>query len=141
MISKELIVAIAGCKEFKNYSFFEEKCYEVIASFLEKDYKITIRERESYTVDNFSVKFANENNFNLERYKIDWENKGKSAGIWTNKAIVYGKDIDEQRPTDILIVFTTKNMKEDKLLEHLLEEISCCITHVNELKEPEIYIF
>ena len=88
-----------------------------------------------------NVKFANENNFNLERYKIDWENKGKSAGIWANKAIVYGKDINEQRPTDILIVFTTNNMKEDKLLEHLLEEISCCVTHVNELKEPEIYIF
>ena len=139
--NKEVCIAIAGCKEFYNYSFFEEKIYEIISPFLEKGFSITIRERELYTVDNFAVRFALENNFNLERYKIDWNEKGKSAGIWANKAITYGREINEQRPSEILIVFITNKMKENKLLEHLLEEFSCCVTCVNELKEPDIYVF
>ena len=93
MISKELIVAIAGCKEFKNYSFFEEKCYEVIASFLEKDYKITIRERESYTVDNFAVKFANENNVAMTVFKPDFEKFGRGAALARNTQIIQKSDV------------------------------------------------
>ena len=138
---KEVCIAIIGCKEFNNYSFFEEKMYNIISPFLENNYNITIRERERNRTDTFAVRFALENNFKLERYKIKWKELGKSAGIWNNKALVYGEDISEQRPTKILVVFITENMKDDFAIEHLLEEFSSCVTFINELETPDINIF
>lgn len=141
ILKNELIITIIGCKEFNNYSFFEKNIYEVISPYLEKGYIITIREREINDTDNFSILFCKENNFNLERYKVQWKEKGKSAGIWNAKALIYGEDISEQRPTEILVVFLTSDMKEDRGIEFILEEFNSCITHKSELKEADIRIF
>ena len=100
---KEKIVIIAGGRNFNNYLFLEEKCYQILSPFLEKGYKITIREGEAKGADTLGVKFALDNNFDLQRYFAKWDLNGKRAGYIRNKEMALGKNGD--KPADILIAF------------------------------------
>ena len=99
---KELIVIINGSRQFNNYFLLEEKCYEILEPYLNKNYKIIIREGEASGADTLAVRFALENNFELQRYKADWK-LGKGAGLKRNIEMIQGKDGD--KPANLLIAF------------------------------------
>lgn len=143
MLNKKIVLTVLGSDNFNNYSFFEEKLYEILGPYLEKNYKIIIKEREINNTDNFSICFCNENNFSLERIKLNWKEFGKAA-FWNNiKELVYG-DIINTSPTDILVIFISEKDNEKDLytVEKLLEEYNSCITDTKgNPAEPEVYIF
>lgn len=114
---KDVKIGIIGNKSFNDYLFFENNLYKILEQFLELDKNIYIREQEAYLIDGCSVRFSKENNFNLQRYKIDWENKGKSAGYFALKEFIYGKDCKD--PIDILIFFFVKGTKKKDNLFNL----------------------
>ena len=142
-MKEKIVLTILGSDNFDNYSFFEEKIYEILTPYLEKDFNIIIKERETNKTDNFSICFCNENNFSLERIKLNWKEFGKAA-FWNNiKELVYG-DIINTSPTDILIIFISEKDSEKDLytIEKLLEEYNSCITDTKgNPAEPEVYIF
>lgn len=142
-MKEKIVLTILGSDNFDNYSFFEEKIYEILTPYLEKDFNIIIKERETNKTDNFSICFCNENNFSLERIKLNWKEFGKAA-FWNNiKELVYG-DIINTSPTDILIIFISEKDSEKDLytIEKVLEEYNSCITDTKgNPSEPEVYIF
>lgn len=142
-MKEKIVLTILGSDNFDNYSFFEEKIYEILTPYLEKDFNIIIKERETNKTDNFSICFCNENNFSLERIKLNWKEFGKAA-FWNNiKELVYG-DMINTSPTDILVIFISEKDNEKDLytVEKLLEEYNSCITDTKgNPAEPEVYIF
>lgn len=100
---KELIVIIAGGRDFDDFSFLEKSCYKSLASYLERGYKIIIRSGHAKGADSLGEIFAKENNFDLQIYKPDWFLYGKRAGIIRNCQMA--KDKDEDKPANMLIAF------------------------------------
>lgn len=100
---EEKVIIIAGGRDFKDYKYLEEKCYEVIAPLLERENKIIIREGEARGADTLAIRFALENGFDLQRYFANWDLNGKRAGYIRNKEMALGKNGD--KPADILIAF------------------------------------
>lgn len=111
---KNIVLSILGSNNFMNYSLFEEKIYKIITFYLNNSYHIIIKEKEQNRVDNFCVRFCRENNFELKRIKIKWDEIGKSAFYVALKEMVYGnfKDIPS---SDILIVFFDINSKQKEI--------------------------
>lgn len=139
----EIVIVVVGSKNFDDYTFFEEKMYEVLGKYFEEDIKITIKEQESTTTDNFVVRFCKENNCNLERVKINWEKYGKAAAYINNKILIFGEDPNKNIPSEFPIIFLTKKDKEKDLLliNNLLELFIECVTFGNEITTPKYYIF
>lgn len=98
----ELIVVINGSRQFQNYSFLEEKCYEILTPYIKKGVKIIIREGNAKGADTLAARFAKENNFNLEVYQADWS-LGRYAGFKRNLEMLKGKNRD--KPCQLLISF------------------------------------
>lgn len=99
-------VLIIGSKDCKDYTFFEEKLYQILEENFEKEEKIIIREQEVTTLDNFAVRFSKENNCELERYPIQWDKFGKRAAYENIKHLVYGHNVDSC--IDTLVCFYKK---------------------------------
>ena len=97
-----MVVLINGSREFNNYSLLEEKCYEILSSFIEKGDKIIIIEGDARGADKLAGRFAKENNFELEIYSADWS-LGKQAGLLRNIEMIEGSRFGHK--PDILISF------------------------------------
>ena len=97
-----MVVLINGSREFSNYSLLEEKCYEILSPFIEKEDKIIIVEGDARGADKLAGRFAKENNFELEIYPADWS-LGKQAGLLRNIEMVEGSRFGHK--PDILISF------------------------------------
>lgn len=141
MNKKEVILVVVGTKSFKDYKFFEEKMYGVLTPYFLQKYQITIREKEENTTDNFVVRFCKENNLNLERVPILWNDYGRSAAYQINKALLYGKDPSEGRASKFMVVFINKKDTKDKLIGDLWESFNSCVTYENNPILPKSYIF
>ena len=102
-IKKDLIVIINGSREFCNYSLLEKECYRILSKYLENNTNIIIREGNAKGADTLAAKFANENNFELQIYKADWQKLGKRAGLERNIEMIKGKNGD--KPANIMIAF------------------------------------
>lgn len=98
---KEIIVIINGSRDFDDYSFLEEKCYEILTPYFEKGIDIIIREGNARGCDRLAAKFAHENNLKLQVYIPDWSTK--YGGLERNIDMIKGKDGD--KPADIMISF------------------------------------
>lgn len=141
MNQKEVIITVVGDKYFSDYEFFEEKMYEVLEEYFKEEYTIKIREQEVTSVDNFCVRFCKENNCILERYKILWDEYGKSAAYVNNKFLLNGKIINKSGSSKILVIFLSKYKDNLRMIEDLEEAFNSCVTYYNNPSEPEIYKF
>ena len=137
--NKNIRVLIIGSKNFDDYEYFEEKIYKVLERYFEEDYQITIREQEINTVDTFAVRFAKENNCNLERYKINWDKYGKSAAYENIKLLVFGESV--QSTSDLLICFYKKiDKKADRdMTERIIDEFKSIIDLENQFQNYFIF--
>ena len=122
---EKIVVTIIGSKNFNNYNFFEEKLYQILGEYFEKEYKIIIREQEINNVDTFAIRFAKENNCILQRYKIKWDEYGKSAGYINLKRLLFG-DLNEDNQLescDIICCFYSEYDKNsDRIMQDTLIE-------------------
>lgn len=100
---KDLIVVINGSRQFTNYNLLEEKCYEILAPYIEKGFNIIIREGSARGADTLAIRFAKENNFELQDYKADWDRFGRGAGFKRNIEMIEGVNGDKK--ANILISF------------------------------------
>ena len=114
---KNIKVGIIGNKTFNDYNFFENNLYKALGEEFESEKNVFIREQEAFLIDGCSVRFAKENNCALQRYPINWENKGKSAGYVALKEFIYGKECSDA--LDILIFFFVKGTKKKDNLFNL----------------------
>lgn len=124
----EIICIIAGGRDFSNYKYLEEKCYEVLTPYLKNGVNIIIREGEAKGADTLAVRFALENNFILQRYKADWS-LGPSGGYVRNKEMAFGKNGDKQ--ADLLIAFWNGKSKGTKhMINVVANELVFCSYHI-----------
>lgn len=137
---KKINIIIIGTKNFEDYSFFEEKLYEKLEQYFEKDYKIIIREQEINITDGFAVKFAKENNCELERYKIQWNELGKKAGFENLKKLLWGENANSG--ADLLFVFENKwdGNKDKYMIEKIIQEFNSIIDFENFISK-KYYLF
>lgn len=139
---KTINVIIIGSKNFDDYVYFEEKLYKVLEKYFKEEYEIIIREQEMVQVDTYAIRFANENNCKLERYKIQWDKYGKSAAYVNIKPMVWG--YNGSTPSDILICFYKKRDKkaDRKITSMIIDEYNSML-FFGELGflSPQIYIF
>lgn len=126
-MNKEIKILIIGTNNFDDYSFFEEKIYEVLEKYFEKEYKIFLREQEVNSTDNFVVRFSKENNCELERYKIDWDKFGKRAAYENIKRLIWGEN--SESGIDILCCFCNKwdGEKEKFMINKVIDEFKSII--------------
>lgn len=138
-MNKKIKILIIGSKNFDDYNYFEEKLYKVLEKYFEEDYKITIREQEVNTVDTFAIRFAKENNCNLERYKIKWDEFGKSAAYKNIKRLIFGENA--QSASDLLVCFYKKiDKKVDRdMTERVIEEFKSVINLENQSQNYFIF--
>lgn len=93
---KDLIVVINGSRQFTDYNLLEEKCYEILAPYIEKGFNIIIREGSARGADTLAIRFAKENNFELQDYKADWNRFGRGAGFKRNIEMIEGVNGDKK---------------------------------------------
>lgn len=127
--TNELIVIINGSRQFEDYALLEEKCYEILGPYFEKGTKIIIREGEASGADRLAVKFALENNLDLQRYPANWK-EGKGAGLKRNIDMIKGKNGD--KPADMLISFNMGTPGTEHTLRYMRE--NTVFTSVYEIK-------
>lgn len=125
---KKVIVIINGSRTFDNYQLLEEKCYEILSPFIERGDNIIIREGEASGADTLAIRFAQENNFQLERYKANWK-LGKGAGLLRNIEMVRGKNGD---PANIMIAFNEGTPGTSHAIKYMKENTTN--TFVYEIK-------
>ena len=136
-MQNNIVVVIIGTNDFDDYEFFEEKLYEKLEYYFENGYNITIREQEANKTDKFAAKFANENSCKLERYKIEWENLGKRAGLENIKKLLWGNNAEIG--ADLLFAFQSKwdGDRSKFVTNKLIEEFKSIIDFQN--FNPKIY--
>lgn len=117
-----LILGSNNISNYEEYSYFEEQLYSVLEKYFEEEWEIVVREQEVNLIDNFSVRFAKENNCILERCGIDWNKYGKKAAYENIKKIIWGED--GQAAVDKIIVFQKKSDKYKDLfmIDKILDE-------------------
>lgn len=138
-MNKKIRIVIIGSKNFDDYNYFEEKLYKVLEKYFEENYQIIIREQEINTIDTFAIRFAKENNCDLERYKINWDKYGKSAAYENIKLLVFGKDV--KSASDLLICFYKKiDKKADRdMTERIIDEFKSIIDLENQSQNYFIF--
>jgi len=83
------IVAIVGCRKFKNYDMFKQKVHE----WEKINGKITMIVSGGATgADSLAERYASENHIGISIFKPDWIKFGKAAGIMRNTDIVNGSN-------------------------------------------------
>lgn len=138
---QEIPMVFFGTKRFNIlYSDFEELLYNFMTSLLEQTDKIfVLREKEVTQIDSHVVRFCKENSerFKLQRYRIDWENKGKAAGYINIQELNQGKEYLDfsnnkiiESPSLFLLLFKSKWDKKKDLIyyEKIREEFESSIT-------------
>lgn len=142
-MNKQIKVIVIGSKNFNysDYEFFEEKMYEVLEKYFEEDYNIILREQEITKLDGFVVRFAKENNCELERCKIKWDIFGKKAAYENIKILVWGEK--GQSGADLLICFFNKldNESEKIMMLKIIEEFKSSIDISLSLSDSNYFIF
>lgn len=129
MKKDELIVIINGSRQFEDYALLEEKCYEILGPYFEKGTKVIIREGEASGADRLAIKFALENNLDLQRYPANWR-EGKGAGLKRNIEMIKGKNGD--KPADMLISFNMGTPGTEYTLRYMRE--NTVFTSIYEIK-------
>ena len=79
-------VIVAGCRDYNNYEFVKKELDKLIT----KD--DIIISGMANGVDSLAVRYAKENNINLEEYPADWNKHGKSAGPIRNAEMAKAGD-------------------------------------------------
>ena len=100
-------VVIAGCRYYNNYD--EAKQYiDFCLSDIRKANDIVIVSGGASGADTIGERYAEENEFKVEKYPADWKNYGRSAGPKRNKQMA--------EVSDYVICFWDGNSKGTKTM-------------------------
>ncbi len=84
-------IVIAGCRDYNNYD--EAKLYiDFCLSNIRKEYEIIIVSGCASGADAIGERYAEENEFKIEKYPADWKRYGRSAGPKRNKKMAEVSD-------------------------------------------------
>ena len=81
---KKFFVIISGSRDFNDYNLLKRKVNQYLEE-KRKTHKIVIVSGNARGADKLGEKYANEEGFQLEIYKADWDKYGKCAGYKRNE--------------------------------------------------------
>ncbi len=113
-------VVIAGCRDYNNYD--EAKKYiDFCLSNIRKENEIVIVSGCASGADAIGERYAEENEFEVEKYPADWKTYGKSAGPKRNRQMAEISDYvicfwdEKSKGTKSMIDYARKCCKPVKI--------------------------